>query len=323
MQEPITTVDPEAGDMAETRIELLIAQRLEAEQKKIGERIDAIDERLTALGKTVSNISGQLTALSLPPSKNDVHWTIKLIVAPLVVLLVAACIGLAYHSIDHRLNAIEQFITQNGGFIAGLKLEHDANNPTDPRSSEEVQRTLSHAKGAGLKIAAEVVKGVADKFVQAAQTNPNAWNTALYCADYTSFLNGNNPAAPSAEGSVLTTQYKSLTPPGERGPESMTVLGIVTKDKAAKLNVIGEDLNAHQTRGDAYIFVNGGGILLDNMDVRNVVFRNTHITYNGGPLKAEGVYFINCTFTIAQQSEGQRLLLTLLEESPITFIAQG
>jgi hypothetical protein len=59
---------------------------------------------------------------------------------------------------------------------------------------------------------------------------------------------------------------------------------------------IGEDKDAGKALGVAYLFGYGGGVVLDGMQLRNVVFRDVRIVYSGGPLKMTNVFFLNCTF---------------------------
>jgi len=56
------------------------------------------------------------------------------------------------------------------------------------------------------------------------------------------------------------------------------------------------------------------------MDMRRVKFRNVYISYSGEPLQMEQVYFMNCTFAINQQSNGERLALAVLSPSPATTL---
>jgi hypothetical protein len=56
--------------------------------------------------------------------------------------------------------------------------------------------------------------------------------------------------------------------------------------------------------------------------MKKVILRNVNIFYDGGPLEMPDVYFINCTFEVKQQSNGQRLVAAVLEPPPaVTFNA--
>jgi hypothetical protein len=47
------------------------------------------------------------------------------------------------------------------------------------------------------------------------------------------------------------------------------------------------------------LVVEGYDVTIDGLDARNVLFSNSKITYSGGQLAMENVYFSNCTFQIA------------------------
>jgi hypothetical protein len=51
------------------------------------------------------------------------------------------------------------------------------------------------------------------------------------------------------------------------------------------------------------LLVDGYDLQIDGLDVRNTVFTNCKITYSGGQLSVDNVYFSNCTFEIAQQGK--------------------
>lgn len=48
--------------------------------------------------------------------------------------------------------------------------------------------------------------------------------------------------------------------------------------------------------------------VLDGIGWKNIVFLGSHIIYRGGPLILENVIFVNCTFEVQQNNDGQSLL---------------
>lgn len=81
---------------------------------------------------------------------------------------------------------------------------------------------------------------------------------------------------------------------------------------------IGEDLNKNVPNGPRYISAEGGAVILDGMELKNVVFSNTQIVYNGGPLRMTDVYFLNCTFAMRQNHNAQNLAAAILSPSAST-----
>jgi hypothetical protein len=57
-----------------------------------------------------------------------------------------------------------------------------------------------------------------------------------------------------------------------------------------------------------YFIIDGVGtqdrIPLDGATLRNVIFRNIVIIYNGGPLRMQNVKFENCTFQVIHSDQG-------------------
>ena len=52
------------------------------------------------------------------------------------------------------------------------------------------------------------------------------------------------------------------------------------------------------TKDYSTLLVEGYDLKIDGLDVRNVVFSNSKITYLGGRLSLDNVYFSNCTFEL-------------------------
>src|SRR5947209_3489376 len=81
----------------------------------------------------------------------------------------------------------------------------------------------------------------------------------------------------------VTTHYRLRIPEGYETPRAM-VSGFVPKAEAAELAPIGEDLNAGMSEGGKYILGVGGGVVLDRMRIKNVIFQNVDIFYAGTPV---------------------------------------
>jgi hypothetical protein len=96
--------------------------------------------------------------------------------------------------------------------------------------------------------------------------------------------------------------------------------GVAPSANAARLNLIGKDENANLPVGAAILIADGGRMTIDGMDIKNVVFRNVEIIYNGGQIILANVTFVNCTFKMVRTSKAQELASTLLGSGPsITF----
>lgn len=205
------------------------------------------------------------------------------------------------------------------------KLREASQKPLNPQSNHDAREVISRAQAAGIQVAPATVEQVGKKFAYAGRDNPEAWDTALQFVAYKSFLNTTlaiRYRQVGTPGEIVTTKYETRTAPGF-GPPVFRVLGAVPLEEAAQFSVIGEpDINAGSDRGNDWIIVEGGGVILDGMRLRKVIFRSVYILYSGGPLEMYDVYFFNCTFSIEQKPNGIGLLTAALKPSPATnFIA--
>jgi hypothetical protein len=97
-------------------MQILEIQSAETMDKPTQDRFNRVDADLRELiadlketNRRVYDVVGSVRELkeSVEKKHEDAHWVIRFIFAPLVVLLVTGVIGLAYHSLDNRLNAVE------------------------------------------------------------------------------------------------------------------------------------------------------------------------------------------------------------------------
>jgi hypothetical protein len=208
------------------------------------------------------------------------------------------------------------------------KLQQASDNPLDPESAGVAQKTLAAARRGFLKIDSRIVRDTGAKFVQTAEPNSGAWSAVQEYLGYRSFLNADFvPALTPATG---TSKYRSsvkitaLQPNFEHRPafEVFFAGGYANGDESARL----ESLSNPQPDGSefAYFIVDGGAatIGLDDAYMRNVIIRNSNISYAGGQVKLENVWFINCTFDafVRVVPETKKLGNAILAYSrPVTF----
>lgn len=92
---------------------------------------------------------------------------------------------------------------------------------------------------------------------------------------------------------------------------------MVRGSDVARLDEIGRNENTSES-GPAYLFVDGGSIILDGYEIRNVIFRNTRIIYHGGPLRVDDAYFVNCSFDFDHNSAAEQFASAAIEHSVTT-----
>ena len=175
------------------------------------------------------------------------------------------------------------------------------------------------AKTEHVTIKPEIVENIGRKLV-AQRGSSEAWDTAIDFLNYKSFLNVSLSVAVNSvmPTGILNTKYGMRAPHGI-GPPRFTVAGAVPEGQAAQLNVIGEP-DRNTPLGNDWIIADGGGLVIDNMQLKKVIFRNVYISYDGGPIHMQDVYFMNCVFQVRQQSNGERFAFAVLSPPPATTL---
>jgi hypothetical protein len=304
--------------MPEKPVERFMLQNVQEEQKKTNERLGTIDARVYALGQEVGQLKGSI------PKPSERPWWLTTIVAPLVVAVAVALVT-AVITLMVKVSRIDGYLADNAGLISGLRLQQNATDPTSARSVADVRQVLETAQKKNFKIPSDVVQATGAKFIQAAQTNPNAWNAALAFIDYRSFLNDVKIKEPPTAQSVQTflTHYDILY----RGSSVhvYTVPPLVPQDEAAQLHRLDlPNKNIGIPFGPSFILAEDGEYVLDGMYMRRVIIRNSRVVYDGGQVVLDDVYFINCTFEIPQHPNGVNFATAFLAPTPsMTFKADA
>jgi hypothetical protein len=302
--------------MTEKSIDIIMLQNIQAEQRKTNERLDTIDKRVYALGQEVGQIKGSIPK----PAKNP--WWLTTIVAPLVVAVSVAIVATVINLLV-RVSRIEGDFHDNAGFIAGLRLQQNATDPVSPQNVADVQHVLETAKKKRFKIPPDVVQTTGVKFVQAAHTNPDAWNAALAFLEYRSFENTVKLNSEPQPLQQINAHYDVLAI-GPMG-SAFTVPPTVPQDEGAKMYLLDKtNRNANNPLGPSFLVLEDATYQLDSLYMRRVIFRNSRIVYKGGPLVLDDVTFVNCTFEIPQQPNGLNFATVFLEPKPsMSFTADA
>jgi len=314
---------PEAP-VAEKRIELVMLERLDADQKALASKVDSIETRISSLGREISEIRGALKP------RPEAAWWLRFIVAPVCVASILGTAGAVIH-LEIRVSNIEAFVRDNGGFIAGLRLRQAASDPTDLQNIKNAESVITQAESAKIHIPADVVGSAGQKFVDASKNAPEAWNVALLLAQYRTRLNADAlPFLPDLRDSRGYDAYLKIWPPGSEGsagqltsmPADTCLVGHAPQDTAARVEPL-EKPNPKSSDAQFIVFDwRRSEVLvgLDGMRLRNVIIRNARIRYDGGPTDLRNVYFVNCTFAWTRRTlPGQEFAKALFEAPSVTF----
>ena len=162
-------------------------------------------------------------------------------------------------------------------------------------------------------------------------SSPAAWQNLTQAVNYRTFLNADYiPKVTDFTPATGKEDYQSeviiASPPPVGGLAFIVGFagGHVPDQESARLETISKP-RPHGS-GFGFIVVEGGAgaIGLDNAYLKNVIVRNAHVMYSGGPTKLENVYFVNCTFTFpvlrAQPQQRERQLSdAILEAVSVNF----
>jgi hypothetical protein len=182
----------------------------------------------------------------------------------------------------------------------------------------ELRNLATIARTEKITVKPEAVAEVGKKLVDA--RSADAWNTAVNFLNYKSFLNVLlSVRVNSVVGTgTLQTKYIETVPTGQQGAH-FSIAGVVPREQAAQfLTIGGPDPNSDNPLGNDWILASDGSLIIDNIQMKKVIFRNVHVVYNGGPLRMQDVYFLDCTFEVRQRSNGEALAVAVLNPSPAT-----
>jgi len=148
-------------------------------------------------------------------------------------------------------------------------------------------------------------------------TDPDRWAAANRILSYLSFLNANFSPPLVEESGPHGFEAHYQLPTSWDGRLAWT--GHSTKPELPQLHPLGfPDVNNELPNGPAYLLLGDGTLNLDGLVLKRVIVANSEVVYNGGPLQLEGVYFVNCTFRVAQQERGVMFAVALLSQDART-----
>lgn len=214
-----------------------------------------------------------------------------------------------------------------------LKIQSLATQPQKGGNAKKTSEILNAAKKEGTKFEPDLITDAGKQFISigGSSSNPDVWNAALAFLDYRSFLNAalappTDKFAPlNKEHPLWTVQLNHGRPlrPGD-GWKAATGRE-VPAESAAVLEPIGSRFNIDKKFGFEFLLVAeaSAGIKLDDTRLKNIIFKDTKIIYEGGRVEMENVYFVNCTFAVTRRPNGQNFASSVLASAPATTFQTG
>lgn len=198
--------------------------------------------------------------------------------------------------------------------------------------SAHVPSILEGARDHEVIISPSVLQRTGRRFIQASDKHPNAWSATKATLDYSSFLNERLGQAPTVANAKdvgpdsLPYSFELHTKPNSGSSEQSPVLvakikveGGASPENSARL----ERLSSPQppASGAKLIEIEGktDTIVLDDEYWKNVVIKDAKVEYDGGPIKLESVYFVNCEFIVPQTPGGRAFAAAILKGGATNF----
>jgi hypothetical protein len=212
-------------------------------------------------------------------------------------------------------------------------------SPVELRKSlEQVPALLNLAQNQNIKLNTDLIRNYG-KQVDSLSRDPSisaaVWKTTKTLIDYRTFLNESlAPTVPTSKGAKGDRFGFVINVRGLPGfPFSSYSFGLTKNDSvpvdegammqpmkpnSAEMNL----LHPEAKFVPRYIAMSSPNqsieVSLDGMLLRNVIFQNLRIVYQGGPLFMKNVYFVNCTFEMQPSVNTHGLAVAMLAPSPAT-----
>jgi hypothetical protein len=230
--------------------------------------------------------------------------------------------------IPDEIRSLENRMTKMETHWEDLKLKNLSQVPPSKESVEAIRQVLDEAQRTNVRLSTDTVENLGAGFLRVADKNPLAWDAAKAFLDYRSSLNVD--ALPLAlTPSTGTSKYREAVTiiPNPEHPELHKAFSVsfagghVPSDISARL----EKLDKPQPEGSEFAFYVIDGsfdtIVLDGSYMKHVVIRNADVEYDGGAVRLEDVYFVNCAFHSRFKASPKTIALSrqLLASAAINF----
>lgn len=207
--------------------------------------------------------------------------------------------------------------------------------PKKGTNAKQASEILNAAKKDGTRLDQELITVAGKEFISAGIStgDPQVWNAGLAFLNYRT--TENTVRAATTDELTLADKdtrhrWEAIFPMDSGKANVIFAHGkAVPAEKAAVFEQIGKHLNIGKTVRSEFILLGGstgfpGGWKLDGVRMKNVIFKDTEITYEEGPLEMQNVHFVNCTFNVSKRPNGLNFATSVLASGPATtFRAAG
>ncbi len=231
---------------------------------------------------------------------------------------------------NDKLVDLGQRVAKIEGKLEGVKIQNLSMQPNKRTNAKQASEMLNTAKKEGTKLDPKVITSAGQAFISAGvdSGDPDVWQTGLAFLDYRSFLNS-ALAPPTDKFTPRDKQHipwKFTLPITALKPDEVGRLRTgkaAPADRAAVFDIIGSRQNVDEKIGFEFLLINVPSIKLDGYRLKNIVFTDTKIIYDGGRVEMENVYFVHCTFEISKRANGKNFASSVLASEPATTFQAG
>ena len=193
-------------------------------------------------------------------------------------------------------------------------------HPADwtPKAIGQAAKQLQAQK---VQLPRQLVINNGDSLLKQAKIDPDgeSWSAATDVIAYASFLNSNLIPHLGEKLPIGRGDFHFTTP--EEWSGHLSITGTAVAQDFPQLHPFGyPDENAGKKSGPAFIVARGGSLPIDNLYLKHVVIVDAEVIYSGGPVRLEGVYFVNCTFRIARKPTGATFATAMLSQDAQTNV---
>ena len=202
--------------------------------------------------------------------------------------------------------------------------------PLSENSVGQIIDAITEATSANVKIAGETQVAIKSALRQTAALKPALSNKAVAAeaalASYSTAYPSRGLQAILSQESLLVAEATgktfTFTPIATNtGPNNYLTTEVSRQPDVARMERLDDVRPVASDYGPGFLIVQGLSATIDGFYLRRIIFKNMKLTYHGGPLVLEQVYFLECQFEMVVSPNSSRLLGILGSAGPVHFSA--
>jgi hypothetical protein len=221
-------------------------------------------------------------------------------VSAVVFLILAALPSIAEAEVNRRLRRLTAKVPLDAGSINDIKRTIDEAAAYRLNLRRSAERVIS-----ALQKTAEARPSLSGEAIGAGSTVASAITVNVSPPDE---MRGRMvPSLPGATGK--TWGFVAIAT--NTGPDNYATIGLARQPYCAVMEHADSPLPITSEFGPAFLVVKGLTADIDGFHLKNVIFQDMVLSYNGGTIALENVYFVNCQFRFKSNVRSWALVSTI------------